>query len=360
MNYQIQVSQETEDKEWDAFLAQTPGGHHVQTSLWAQVKAMLGWRVSRVIARQGSQILGGAQLLIRPMAPFGAVGYVAKGPLLASHNPVLAALVIDQLRQMAKEYKLQCFIVQPPDHDEAFVHYLPRLGFHQSVVNVGPTATVKIDLSAEADALLAGMKKATRKHIRRGLREGVTVREGTDQDLDTFYQLLGATAQRQGFVPYPSDYFGEMWRLFHPPGYARLFIAEVGGEAVAAHWVVPFGDTLISKYGGWSGQYGQHRPNEVLDWEVIMWAKSNGYRYHDLEGIDEEAAQALFQEGILPESFQQTPTSYKLGFGGQVTHLPKPYICFCNPVIDLTYKTALPQIRNFSAIQKVIHRWRTP
>lgn len=359
MNYQIQVSYETEDKNWDAFLAKTPGGHHVQTSLWAQVKAVLGWQVGRVIVRQDSQIIGGAQLLIRPLAPLGAVGYVAKGPLLSSNDPALATLIIDQLRQIAKEYKLQCLIVQPPDNDEILIHHLPRSDFQQSVVNVGPTATVKIDLSKETDELLAGMKKATRKHIRRGLREGVIVREGMEQDLDTFYQLLCATAQRQGFTPYPRDFFLEKWRVFRPHGHVKLFIAEYDGEAVSAHLIVSFGEILLSKYAGWSGRYGKYRPNEVLDWEVIKWAKTNGYRYYDFEGIDQTAAQAISEGGSLPKSFQQTPTSYKLGFGGQVTRLPDPHICFCNPVINLTYKTALPQIRNFSILQKVIHRWRT-
>ena len=54
------------------------------------------------------------------------------------------------------------------------------------------------------------------------------------------------------------------------------------------------------------------RPNEVMDWATIKWAKSRGYCYYDLDGIEAKAAEALaelirFREqwtkGLLPEDF---------------------------------------------------------
>ena len=80
-DYQLRVAHETEDPAWDTFLAETPGGHHVQTSLWAQVRAAAGWRAVRVVARRGDGIVAGAQVLIRPLPLVGAIGYVPRGPL---------------------------------------------------------------------------------------------------------------------------------------------------------------------------------------------------------------------------------------------------------------------------------------
>jgi peptidoglycan pentaglycine glycine transferase (the first glycine) len=77
------------------------------------------------------------------------------------------------------------------------------------------------------------MHRKVRQNIRRGLKRGITVRKGTEADLPEFYQLLQATSQRQGFVPYPEAYFQHMWRVLAPCSYLHLFLAEYDGEAVS-------------------------------------------------------------------------------------------------------------------------------
>jgi len=127
------------------------------------------------------------------------------------------------------------------------------------------TATVLIDLTMDLDDILAQMRKKTRYCIRRGLRERITVREGTERDLHTFYRLGVATSRRHGFFPFPEAYFAEMRHVFASYGYIRLFLAEYEDEAVSAQVVLPFGDTVLAKHGGWSGHHGHRRPNEVLE-----------------------------------------------------------------------------------------------
>ena len=72
--YRTRVSYESDDPAWDAFLAATPGGDHLQTSLWAQVKAPFGWRAARVVVTRDDRIVGGVQLLIRPLPLLGRLG----------------------------------------------------------------------------------------------------------------------------------------------------------------------------------------------------------------------------------------------------------------------------------------------
>lgn len=82
------------DNTWDSFVVAVPGGHHVQTSLWARVKPRLGWRAARVtLRRQGRQPVAGCQLLIRSLPLIGNVGYVTKGPLCPEEEPVSALLL---------------------------------------------------------------------------------------------------------------------------------------------------------------------------------------------------------------------------------------------------------------------------
>ena len=63
----FRVQTDLADPEWDSFVERTPGGHHVQSSLWAQVKAVVGWLLLRVIAVRDGVIVGGAQILTRPI-----------------------------------------------------------------------------------------------------------------------------------------------------------------------------------------------------------------------------------------------------------------------------------------------------
>jgi lipid II:glycine glycyltransferase (peptidoglycan interpeptide bridge formation enzyme) len=360
VGYQVRVSQETEDPDWDAFVAETAGGHHVQTSLWAQVKASLGWRAARVVVTQDEHIVAGAQVLMRRLPLAGAIGYVPRGPLCAVDDPGLIKLVINGLHQIAGDHRVQYLVVQPPGNGQTLARQLPCWGFRPSAIRgVQPPATVLIDLRMDLDDILAQMKKKTRYSIRRGLREGITVREGTAEDLPTFYRLMVATSQRQQFSLYPEAYFVEMWRVLHPHGYIRLFVAEYAGEAVSAFLVVPFGDTVVSKVGGWSGCHGRRKPNEVLDWAVIRWAKSHGYCYYDFEGIDPLAARALTDGESLPNSLHQTPTSYKLGFGGQVTLFPPAYDYVYNPLLRWVHTMVSPKIASSSLVKNALSRLRT-
>jgi lipid II:glycine glycyltransferase (peptidoglycan interpeptide bridge formation enzyme) len=331
----------------------------VQSSLWAQVKAVLGWRATRIVVMGGEDIVAGAQILMRPLPLAGVIGYVPKGPLFAYDDPVLAQLVFDELRQVAKAHRIQYLVVQPSGNGETEADQMSNWGFKPCSMEQWPTATVAIDLAKDLDVIMTEMKSKTRYNIRLGERQEITVREAAERDLPTFHRMLRATGQRQQFDPYPLEYFSEMWRMLEPPGYLKLFIAEYQGEALSALLAVPFGDTVIYKKGGWSGRHGKLRPNEVMHWTAIKWAKAQGYRYYDFEGIDPKVARALLKGAALPDSATQTLNRFKLGFGGQVTLLPGVYCYVHNPFLRLTYNTLFTRIEDWSITQNTINRVRT-
>jgi lipid II:glycine glycyltransferase (peptidoglycan interpeptide bridge formation enzyme) len=360
-SYHVRLSDQVEDAEWDSFLAQTAGGHHVQTSLWAQVKAVFGWRPVRLVVSRAEQIVAGAQLLIRPMAGAGALGYVTKGPVVAVDDPLLTDLVIDNLYQVAQSYHLQYLLVQPPNNGQPVAEALPSRGFRPSPISLGLAATVRIDLRQDREQLFAGMRRQTRRDIRHGLGQGMIGREGTEHDLAAFYRLLVATSERQKFVPYPLQYFARIWQLYHPHGYVRLFLVEYNGEVVSAQLAVPFGDTVITKQCGWSGRYGNLGPNHVMEWTTMEWANAQGYRYYDLEGIDPSVAGLILNGGSLTEELkrQHGPAYYKLGFGGKVMLLPGTYDYVYNPMLRWCYVTVFPRIASWPITKTVISRLRT-
>ena len=358
--YRFRVSEAPHDPEWDEFLATTPGGHHVQSSLWGQVKATTGWRVLRIVFTDGTwRTVGGAQMLIRQLPLKRSIAYVPKGPLVASNDPDLRTLIIKEVLRQAREAHVDHLTIQPPNVGPDITGALSAAGFRLSDGEVAPTASVQVDLTADEDAMLARMKKNHRRYIRFGLRQGVVGRRGGRDDLETFHRLLRMTAQRQGFAPYPFSYFAQVWDIMDPGGHIALFLAEYEGEAVSAQVAIGFGDTVITKNSGWTGKHARLGPNHVLEWTTMRWAKSAGYQIYDLEGIDAAAGRILASGGSLPEAMRQRPFFWKLGFGGEVKLFPSAYVSVANPVLRKAYFSLYPRAASWPATRNLVSRLRT-
>jgi lipid II:glycine glycyltransferase (peptidoglycan interpeptide bridge formation enzyme) len=358
-HYQSHISTDPEDPAWDTFVASVPDGHHVQTSRWGQVKGVLGWQTVRLVMSQAGEIVGGGQLLIRPVRYLGKVGYVTKGPVMASNDPVLARRILEELRSYGRANHLRYFAVQPPSNGAYIADCLQEMGFRATWLELAPTATLVFDLTQDLESIMERLKRQTRQNIRRSRREGITVREGTAADLDTFYRLHVSTSERQHFVPYPKNYFLTMWRAFESSGHIGLLLAEFKGEPVSALLLVPFGSTVIAKLFGWSGEHGQRRPNEAVFWEAIKWAQEHGYRCFDMEGIDPASARATLNGQSLPDELRDSADFFKLGFGGQVMLYPVAYDYVYNTVLRGLYRTfARPALFDLPIVQTLLNSLR--
>ncbi len=330
------ISEARFDPVWDEFVASVPGGDHVQTSAWARTKATQGYTATRIKLEADGRIIAGAQVLRRGLPAVGAFGYVPRGPVVFPLQREPARLVIEQLKVLARRRRIRHLVVQPGRQGDWIAELLPAAGLVPSAIAVAPTATLLVELEAPTEELFANITKSARKHVRRGLREGIHVRQGTRQDLERFHELVVATADRHGFTPYSLDYFTAMWDAFDPSDHLRLFIAEFDRETISAHLVVPFGDVLLSKVVAWSGKHARIYPNEVLEWHVIEWAKAHGFRAYDLEGMDRHTAEQMLASPTADVGLRNTDT-FKLKFGGRPVLLPTAFDYFPSALLAGTY-----------------------
>lgn len=326
------ICNDFQDNEWDEFVCHAPGGSHLQTSLWSQVKRLLGWRVTRLKVMENGYILGGAQLLTRVYAPGISVCYVPRGPLANPGYEQITASLISQILMVCHHEKYSFLAVQPPTNQGGMVPDLVLQGFQCSKLELAPTASVVLDLHIDQEEMLAQMKRQTRQNIRRSAKEGIITRVGTADDLKKFYDLHIKTSQRQNFLPYEESYFQKMWQVLDPQGYIHLIFSDYNQEAVSALLLISFGETVCSKILGWSGLYGERRPNDALFWAAIQWSQANGYRYFDFEGVDRVGAIAVSNGEELPETLRHSPDFLKYGFGGRVELYPEAYEYIVNPV----------------------------
>jgi lipid II:glycine glycyltransferase (peptidoglycan interpeptide bridge formation enzyme) len=317
----VSVDADAEHPEWDAFLAGASGGHHAQTSIWARVKAVLGWRATRVLVRDGDRIVAGAQVLMRDVGRVGRVGFCPRGPVLESGAPELVGVVHRALIELGRDERIRYLKIQPPDGSHGLVPALRSHGWTSSAIEAAPTATVRVELNASEDELLARMRATNRRMVRQSLRRGLTIRAGGETDFDTYARIVEATSRRQGFVAYPAAYYRVMWRLFADEAMATLLLAELDGEVLSSALLVGFGDTVTYKMGGWSGGSSRVRPNEAMHFEGLRRAKDSGHRFYDFDGIHLDAARAVQRDGALPDDVRGV-AHFKLGFGGEVAIFP--------------------------------------
>jgi len=161
----VAVSSEPLDVEWDAFVDAAPGGHHLQTSLWAQVKAKHGWRAKRFTVRRDGTIVVGCQLLVRRL-PLGSIAYCPRGPLSVDSDAALVDRLISELAAIARRERILYVKVQPPVGRTDIEPLLLACGFVRSDLPATPTATVRIDLARDPEEILAGMRAGTRANVR--------------------------------------------------------------------------------------------------------------------------------------------------------------------------------------------------
>jgi lipid II:glycine glycyltransferase (peptidoglycan interpeptide bridge formation enzyme) len=336
--YSIRISHDLLDQEWDNFLSTVPGGHHVQSTLWAQVKALSKWKAIRIIVYEQERIIGGAQLLIRTIASLASIVYLTKGPIVLDNNLEVADVIINYACRVCREHRALIFVVQPANNGYEIASHLPECGFRPSLLKLAPVASLLLDLTSPIDQIMSNLKRQTRQNIRRGDEAGVIVREGREKDIDIFYEFYSITSRRHSFSPYSKQYFVHMQELFEPQGYFKLLFSEYLEKPISSLLIIPFGETVIAKTLGWSGDLPEFRPNDCLFWNAIKWSKMHGYHYFDFEGIDMESAKAILAGQSLPTNIQHSRDLFKLGYGGDVVIYPQAFVIIHNPLVNWIYK----------------------
>jgi lipid II:glycine glycyltransferase (peptidoglycan interpeptide bridge formation enzyme) len=343
------------DDQWDDFLASTPFGHFYQTSMWAEVRKLDGWQPLITVIALNVQIVGGFQILTRSKAYLGKIGLVLKGPVVASDDPVVINFIVAILKKTAQLQGIRALIIQPADRDDEMYERLKSCGLSANYLSSAlKTNTLVVDLTKEEKDILIKMKGTKRRNIKTAQRMGAMVREGSQSELRIFFKYMLETCKRQGVKPSPSNerFLMRLWDLFSPSCKIKLFVTECEGKVASGYLVILFGDTAYLWKFGWSGEYSNHRPNDILYWEIFKWAKLNGYRYCDISAIDEEIANKLMYGEKISGNMSKTYSYFKVGFGGDVIPLSSGFFYIPNPVIRLGYELLMPFINARPSLKK--------
>jgi len=344
-------------QRWDQFLATTPGGDIVQSSVWASSKRVMGFDSQSIILFNEDQIWGGAQIIIKQFGPF-RVGYIARGPVMAFGYDHRASELLDAVEKKARAFNVHHLIIQPPAGGYAIQEQLAARGYTPDAPEVAPSATLMIDLNQSLDEILGKVSSKQRKEIRRSQREGVSAKMGARSDVSSFHALYEASAHRHGFEALSKPCFYDQWDILHPPGFIQVVLAYHNDMPLAGSWLSAFGGTVTQRLPGWDGVKSHLHPKVACVWKAIQWAKEHGYQYYDLGGINRRYAEILLANETLPEDFYRSPAVFKRKWGGQAVLYPPASQRTFNPLARFIIQTAYPRFKDHRLLRRLLSRAR--
>jgi hypothetical protein len=274
----------------------------------------------------------------------GSWGFIYKGPVLSLENPILADFAVYCICQLAKRLKLNGLVLQPVDASEALCRALKARKFLPNyVATLGiTTATLVVDVSQGMEAVEKKMKRSIRQKVRQAKQRGVVIRDGGEEDIPVFFNLMLSTCKRQKTNPNPADVktLYSIWRAFCRNRSVRLSFAETDGEALSGLFSICFGDQVTFWKRGWSERGTDLHPNELLMFDALEWSHKNGFKICDFGSLSPDIARTLLAGESLSDSQKKSRDFFHLGFGGTPVLLPEGLVLARHPFLRLSYRAA--------------------
>jgi len=321
---------------WNHALASFPNAHVLQTWAWGEIKARHGWTPTRVLFSENNAPIAAAQILHRPLprTPFGVM-YVPKGPALNFESAELFARVLSELENFARQSRA-IFIKVDPDVqvNQSAASVLLQRGWRVSDEQIQFHNTVTLDLARNETDILAAMKPKWRYNIRLAEKKGVKVEAGTQDTLNTIYEMYAETSARDGFLIRLLSYYREVWETMLRAEQAKIFLARVGDETVAGLILFLFGKRAWYFYGASRNTHRDLMPNHLLQWEAMRWAKQQGCTEYDFWGAPDVLEERASMYGVY---------KFKMGFGGEFVERIPAHDFVVNRALYWLYAVARPR-----------------
>jgi len=279
---------------WDAFVGAAEPGSYLQLSGWARVKAVNGWKATRVLSRAGSEVAG-AQILVRRPRPLPwGFAYAPRGPVASAWTAETIGAFAEACRTTLPERAGRVSHLRidpeieadgPLDPDGAFRRGLRVAGFRPAGP-IQPNASRIIDLRPDEETLWGDLRKKWRQYVNKARGAGIVVVDAEGDRLPEFYRIYQETAARAGFLIRTEGAYRDVWEAYRPQGLARLLFAQTAdGEPLATLFLVRCGPRVVEPYGGMTAAGGESRANYLLKWEAIRTSREQGATSYDLWGL---------------------------------------------------------------------------
>lgn len=285
----IAVESCTNREVWDEYVLDN-NGHPLQLWGWGDTKAAHGWVVDRVFIGDEEDIIGAAQLLIKPLpGGFKTLVYVPRGPVTTKKHRNYVLRGLEEYAQ--QRYKAIALTIEP----HWFEFDAPQ-GWRKSPNTILLPRTLILDLGKTEDELQADMAKKTRQYIRKSAGQGITIRQlKTEEDIEQALSIYHETAKRAHFPLHGDDYYHDIYKNLADG--SPVFGAFHDKTMVAFLWLAVSSHVAFELYGGVTDQGQELRANYALKWQVIQTMKKWNVDFYDMNGLLNDGV-STFKQGF--------------------------------------------------------------
>lgn len=333
-----------EKQEYEEFVENHERCHFAQSLIWVELKK--GWEKEIVTVRDDNgKIKGSVLLLIKKMPIINSTLVTSqRGPVCDINDEETFKELMQKVDETAKKHKAFMFKMDPdiPNDDMKFKEMAKANGFKilEEVKDINqvvqPRVVFRLNLKGKTEEEVCEkmIPSKTRYNIRYASKKGITTREGSREDIDTFYDIMKATSERDHFPIRTKEYFEELYDTLGKD-HIRILFAEYEGKAIACTLHFVFGNKMWYMYGGSLSEHRNLRPTYLLQSDSIKWAISKGIEIYDFRGINATNL-TNGHKGLR---------DFKKSFGPELIEFTEIYKIY-NPFIYFVFEKLFPLYRN--------------
>jgi GNAT acetyltransferase-like protein len=261
------------DDDWNRWLDEISGASAYQYHPFAEE------RKQRFQVFRGDVAVAGGTMVFGRM-----VGWPRR--ILAIHRGPVGDLAsaLDALEAYADAEGVWCIEVMPdaPFDDSLREVFLAR---HWQPVT-SERYTLRLDLTLDEGALMAGLESRGRYSVRRAVREGIAVRPARDHDdIAIFVRLIAEMSAAKKLPRASDDHFLRLAQyLLAHPSRGVVLLAERQNEVLGCNLL--WRSALRVEYLYGASRKQKEAVGYPLQWAGIKWAREIGAKEYDLGGYD--------------------------------------------------------------------------
>lgn len=297
-------------KSWSDFVKNHLNGNVFQTpQMYDVFEQVDGFTPILIVAHNGGEINGVLVAVIQKEIK-GVPGILSKraiirgGPLINNDDEEVTNLILKKFNEKVQTKVLISQIRNWADTSHC------KMIFQRCGYKYHDHLNILLDLEQPVEVLWKNISRGKRKSIKKAYSEGVEVELETPiADLNDTYFILQEVYNRIK-LPYPDIAFFEKWRSnFNEEPRFLVFAAKWKEESIAFRYILANKNVLYISYAGALEKYYSKCANDLINWEIMLWGKENGYTVYDFAG----AGSPHIPYGVRANKLRFGGKTYNLG-----------------------------------------------
>jgi len=307
----LKILDTTNEKSWDSLVAGSSHGTLFHTLPWLRIAAAQSRsEFIPCMFYRGTQLAGIYPVFIKnhglvkmAFSPPSFTYMLYLGPVIADYDSLKQDKKESTFIEIQKE--LDSFIFNTLNCKYARIRSAPGIldsrPLRWSGYTIDPYYTYRVKLDGGIDHVWEQFDRKLRVEINKTVREGVTVREGNETDLEFIHDTLYDRYRQQRIRPTDYlEYLKSLFRVFYPEN-IKIFVAEYRGRKIGGTINLCYKDIMYLWVGIPKSDLPGISPNALIQWEAMKWAYAHGYKVYEEMDAGDDPRLRYFKSKFNPD-----------------------------------------------------------